>query len=207
MLYNFNMQKACKYSGIGFYGTVLDNQIKGIRIRQGNILIGDKTTCNSLFKEDRFNGWLVGELHVIDPELIVNARRDYFEQNEAHYDLSEDFMEWSTEKTRELRKISSERSLEEKSKRIINAEKAEDVNDLMIEFLDINFGEGDLIDRDEAEEVAQTDFIDKLSWILNQKKGQTRYLALNINEKMTTEQKKTLERVFDIVTESFLQDI
>lgn len=191
------------YGVLGFYGTVLDNQIKGIRIRQGNILIGDKTTCNSLFKEDRFNGWLVGELHVIDPELIVNARRDYFEQNEAHYDLSEDFMEWSTEKTRELRKISSERSLEEKSKRIINAEKAEDVNDLMIEFLDINFGEGDLIDRDEAEEVAQTDFIDKLSWILNQKKGQTRYLALNINEKMTTEQKKTLERVFDIVTEEY----
>ena len=191
------------YGVIGFYGTVLDNQIKGIRIRQGNILIGDKSTCNAFFKEDRFNGWLIGELHVIDPELIVNARRDYFEQNEAHYDLSENFIEWSTAKTKELRKISSDRSLEDNSKRIVDAEKIEDVNDLMIESMEIDFGEGDLLDRDESEEIAQTDFIDKLAWILNQKKCQTRYLVLNINEKLTNDQKRTLERVFDIVMEEY----
>ena len=79
---------AILWSGIiEFYGTILDNQIKGIRIRQGNMLVGDKTTCNDWFKEERFNGWLIGELYVLDLELVVNARRDYFEPNEAHYDL------------------------------------------------------------------------------------------------------------------------
>lgn len=191
------------YGVIGFYGTVLDPQIKGIRIRQGNILIGDKSTCNSLFKEERFNGWLVGELHVVDTELVVNARRDYFELNEAHYDLAEDFTEWSSVKTKDLRKISYERSLEEKKRRVVEAESFEDVNDLLTENMDIEISESDLIDKAESEEVAQTDFIDKLSWILNQKKCQTRYLALNINEQLNNEQRKTLEKVFDIVVREY----
>lgn len=186
------------YGGIGFFGTILNDQIKGLRIRQGNLLIGDKSTCNMLFKEERFNGWMIGELHVVDSDLIVNARRDYFEQNEAHYDLLESLKEWSTSQIREIRKVSCQRTLSERKKAIIETEKVDDIN----KFLNLEadeYGEGDYIDREESEEVSEIDFMDKLSWILNQKKGKTKYMALNINNRLTNEQKKILEQVFDIV--------
>lgn len=191
---------------IGFYGTVLDNQIKGIRVRQGNILIGDKTTCNRFFKEDRFNGWLIGELHVFDSELVVNARRDYFELNEAHYDLMENIIDWSSEKTRIMRKISYERSLDEKRKRIIEADSVSDINDLCVEKFSQDTSESELIDKEESEEVAEIDFITKLSMIINQKQNRTKYMVLNINDKLTQEQKKTLEKIFDIIVEKYSKD-
>ena len=43
------------YAETNFFGTIIDNTIKGLRIRQGNILIGDKGSCSSLFKEERLS--------------------------------------------------------------------------------------------------------------------------------------------------------
>lgn len=63
------------YAKTDYSGTILDDLTKGIRIRQGNILIGDKSTSNQFFREDRFNGWLIGELYIIDPNFVPNARR------------------------------------------------------------------------------------------------------------------------------------
>lgn len=193
------------YGVTGCYGTILDNKLKGIRIRQGNMLIGDRGTCNGLFKEERFNGWMIGELHVFDNDLVVNARRDYFEQNEAYYDLSETFKEWSTSKSREIRKISYERTLSEKKKAIVNASDSADVNDLFTEDLDC-CGESDFIDREEVDEISEIDYMDKLSWIINQKQGKTKYMALNINNRLTAEQKKMAENIFDIVIQKYQKD-
>lgn len=53
--------------------------IRGIRAREGNIQIGDETLFDHLFPEERFNRWCVGEVHILDPRVIPNARRDYFE--------------------------------------------------------------------------------------------------------------------------------
>lgn len=169
------------------------------------MLIGDRGTCNGLFKEERFNGWMIGELHVFDNDLVVNARRDYFEQNEAYYDLSETFKEWSTSKSREIRKISYERTLSEKKKAIVNASDSADVNDLFTEDLDC-CGESDFIDREEVDEISEIDYMDKLSWIINQKQGKTKYMALNINNRLTAEQKKMAENIFDIVIQKYQKD-
>ncbi len=193
------------YGVIGFYGTILNNQIKGLRIRQGNLLIGDKSTCNMIFKEERFNGWMIGELHVVDSDLVVNARRDYFEQNEAHYDLSESFKEWSASKVREIRKLSYQRTLSERKIAIIEAEDTKEVSGLLNEEIGA-YGEGDYIDREETEEVSEIDFMDKLSWLLNQKQGKTKYMVLNVNNHLTNEQKKTLEQVFDIVKVQYCKE-
>ena len=51
--------------------------------------------------------------------------------------------------------------------------------------------------------MAEIDFISKLSMFINQKKAQTKYKALNINEKLTGEQRKVLERVFDIISQNY----
>ena len=54
--------------------------IRGIRARAGNIQIGDEKVFDHLFEEDRFNRWCIGEVHVLDPHITPNARRDYFER-------------------------------------------------------------------------------------------------------------------------------
>lgn len=104
------------YAHTAFYGTINDSAIKGIRVRQGNILIGNKSTCNSYFKEERFNGWIMGELHVLDSDLIANSRRDDFEKNEAYYELVKMFQEWAFSVSKDIRRISYERSLSREKK-------------------------------------------------------------------------------------------
>jgi len=69
------------YADTDFSGTLVDDRISGVRIRQGNILIGNQRTLASYYKESRFNGWSVGEVYVVSQNLIPNARRDDFEKN------------------------------------------------------------------------------------------------------------------------------
>ncbi len=58
---------------------------KGLRLRTGNIQVGNHVVLEDLFSEPRFNSWSVGEVHVIDRRIVPNGRRDDFEQN-AHLD-------------------------------------------------------------------------------------------------------------------------
>lgn len=58
--------------------------VKGVRVRMGNIQIGDHTILEQIFPESRFNSWTVGEVHVFDRRIVPNGRRDEFEAN-THY--------------------------------------------------------------------------------------------------------------------------
>ena len=53
--------------------------MRGIRARVGNIQIGGEDVFEHLFSEERFNRWCIGEVHVLEPGIVPNARRDYFE--------------------------------------------------------------------------------------------------------------------------------
>jgi len=66
--------------------------IDGIRLRCGNILLGNKDTLSPLFKETRFNHYLVGELHTVDKQLIPNSRRDDFEDSAIKGKLFNEFI-------------------------------------------------------------------------------------------------------------------
>jgi hypothetical protein len=59
--------------------------VKGLRLRIGNMQIGDHALLEELFPEQRFNGWAVGEVHILDRRIIPNGRRDHFEQS-VHFD-------------------------------------------------------------------------------------------------------------------------
>ena len=56
-------------------------RIRGIRVRVGNIQVGDERVFDHLLEEERFNRWCVGEVHILDSRIIPNGRRDYFELN------------------------------------------------------------------------------------------------------------------------------
>ena len=73
------------YGACNWFGSLSEHDISGIRVRKGNILIGDNHTLDIIFKESRFNGWTQGELFIVTDKLIPNARRDDFEQNESYY--------------------------------------------------------------------------------------------------------------------------
>lgn len=71
------------YADSDFSGTLADDRLSGIRVRLGNILIGTSRTLSPYFKEPRFNRWVLGELYIVSPNLIPNARRDDFERNDT----------------------------------------------------------------------------------------------------------------------------
>lgn len=54
----------------------------GIRVKSGNITIGDEHLLDKCFRESRFNSYIVGEIHVHSPQLIPNSRRDDFIDND-----------------------------------------------------------------------------------------------------------------------------
>ncbi len=73
------------YGNCNWYGAIDEKDLAGIRVRKGNIQIGDSKTLNSIFKETRFNAWTQGEVFILSEKLIPNARRDDFEQTNAYF--------------------------------------------------------------------------------------------------------------------------
>jgi len=80
-----------EYLAYGWYGSRKDllgsisrgEGYSGIRVRVGNILIGDAHLLDRCFREDRFNSYTIGEIHIDSPSLIPNSRRDDFIDNET----------------------------------------------------------------------------------------------------------------------------
>jgi len=87
------------------------NLIDGIRLRSGNILVGDKNLLSELFREKRFNSYLAGEIHIIDNKLVLNSRRDDFEDNESKTEFYNCFVkEIGIPFSKKIREVSEGRS-------------------------------------------------------------------------------------------------
>ncbi len=70
------------YAKTNFVASLPKNlNCRGIRVRQGNIEIGDEHFLDDKFTERRFASWQIGEIHVLNNRLKPNARRDGFEQS------------------------------------------------------------------------------------------------------------------------------
>lgn len=98
------------YGQSDYLGTILDDKIKGLRFRKGNILVGDRSSANHLFKEERFNGWFQGEALIFDNRILPNSRRDDFEQNDNYNYLLTKLSTIGTDLSREIRQVSSKRN-------------------------------------------------------------------------------------------------
>ena len=181
-----------------YSGTVQDNLIKGIRLRKGNIQLGGASVLNSIFKDTRFNGWLIGELHLISPELIPNARRDNIERTKAYYDLQSQLSDWADSVSSEIRKISIARNSDKSNKKI--EELIEVVSHGATQDLQLDTSsEIEIEQKQEYDDVAHTELINQLDILINQKSYCTKYKALNLQTGLTIEEKKILEIIFDII--------
>ncbi len=85
------------------------SNVKGLRVRCGNIQVGDDRMFEELFPEARFNAWSVGELHIIDARIIPNGRRDHFEQSVHYHNLLTHLTPVAREITRRCRLNSMQR--------------------------------------------------------------------------------------------------
>lgn len=69
----------------GYEGALtVGTRVKGLRLRSGNLQVGDGAILENIFPDPRFNSWTVGEVHLLDPRITPNGRRDQFEAN-IHY--------------------------------------------------------------------------------------------------------------------------
>ena len=80
--------------GLGWYGITdliagipATTSVRGIRLRQGNIQIGDERIFEGAFSEPRFAMWHVGEIHIANGAIRPNARRDSLEHSPDHEQL------------------------------------------------------------------------------------------------------------------------
>ena len=93
--------------------------VDGVRLRSGNILVGDKDLLCDYFRERRFNSYLVGELHVVDHRLVLNSRRDDFEDSQHKEEFYNSFIkEIGLPFSRKIREVSEGRS--QNRKKLLN---------------------------------------------------------------------------------------
>lgn len=195
-----------------YMGSVYDKAVKGIRLRKGNILIGDHQTLNIVFKDARFNGWSIGEIFAIDKMLIPNARRDNFEKNSAYFALFEQLMTISAGITKDIRAASLKRNtvlssaidqLNDTAQQATTAmeEGVSGVQKGLIakKLKEAQIAVSNSTPNGDSEQYYQDIAFAELDMLIGRLKGTTKYKALNTIDKLSNTEKKILERVIQIV--------
>lgn len=195
-----------------YKGSIYDKAVKGIRLRKGNILIGDHQTLNVVFKDARFNGWSIGEIFAVDKSLIPNARRDNFEKNPAYFALFEQLMTISAVITKDIRAASLKRNttlsgaIEKLNATAQQTTTAIDagVSGVQKGLLTKKLKEAQIAVSNssingDSEQYYQDIAFAELDMLIGKLKGTTKYKALNTIDNLTTTEKKILERVIQVV--------
>ena len=195
-----------------YMGSIYDKAVKGIRLRKGNILIGDHQTLNVVFKDARFNGWSIGEIFAIDKLLVPNARRDNFEKNPAYFALFEQLMTIASGVTKDIRAASLKRNtalssaieqLNATAQQATTAidEGASGVQKGLItkKLKEAQFAVSNSTTNGDSEQYYQDIAFAELDMLIGKLKGTTKYKAINTIDNLTNTEKKILERVIQIV--------
>lgn len=197
-----------------YLGSIYDKRVKGLRLRKGNIQIGDGQTLNTVFKDARFNGWSVGEIFVSSAQLIPNARRDNFEKTPAYFVLTEQLQKVAAEITREIRAASLKRNkeLSEALNRtkapvriaieaIENGINAADKNRISHELTAAQKSVLGSAVADDSGAYYQEIAFDELDMLIGRMKGVTAFKALNTLNGLTNTEKRILEKVFTAIVD------
>ena len=192
------------YGISNFYGTIIGNEIKSLRLRIGNILVGDHTALNSIFKDPRFNGWVVGEVYVSGSDFVPNARRDGFENNAAYYSLMEQLRQLAVVIVKEIRAASAERS-----KSIENAAKVHqntaDIldNDRISDNArergrrDIKLARAEILkSAEEMPEELKMDVLEQMDILSGRVIGASSFKAINLLPNLTKNEREFLDGLF-----------
>jgi len=172
--------------------------VDGIRIRHGNILIGDENLLSEFFREKRFNNYLVGELHITDDRIIPNSRRDDFEDNEQREMFYEHFIkEIGIPFSKKIRRLSQERSKQNRENKDNNLlERA----NLVIEKGFLSFSQKEFMVRN-LEKLKERNIIDNKKFInllINSMKKTEHYLDREKKD-LCIDKKELFKSIFEII--------
>lgn len=199
-----------------YIGTIAEQSIKGLRMRKGNILIGDGQTLNTVFKDVRFNGWSIGEAYILDNKLLPNARRDNFEKNAAYFSFAEKMPAVSANITKKIRNASLKRN-HEFQKTIQNSEDLIGETRSLLDKTVINCEKISTARRkiqqakseiskfessDAVTENMQATVFDELDMLIGKVQGATSYKSINLLDSLSKTEKKILEKVFFVLEAS-----
>jgi len=181
--------------------------IRGLRIRSGNIQVGDQYILQDIFKEKRFNSWSVGEFHILDDRIIANGRRDNFENNIHYENFKNRLNPISFELSKRCRILSSQRNWKKKCEIIegnirnkldiikLNATshkyKQQLINEVNHDIIDLDsIGGKTLLDQYDVDEI-----------ILKVQEFEIEVKNYKINEKneKKSEYHKKYQRIFEII--------
>jgi hypothetical protein len=211
-----------------FEGVIDDINIgKGIRLRKGNIQIGSKHTLLKLFRDQqRGNYYFFGEVHAFSPDLIPNARRDYFldnsicqlyekklqtlfhcELHQLYYDASK--IRNANRRINDLKKIHTEAE----NKEFVNNKEKDDFIKLFqnkkreaekakreLDKISSKFGEPDTAIKKIFDKVVDTDKIDPGRIELDADEHKSTYRVDKLS-KLDKEQRKFLSNIFEIIND------
>lgn len=94
-----------------YYGSLpKKHYLGGIRLRAGNIQVGDENILAEFFPESRFCGWAIGEIHVISKKILPNGRRDEFEPSNHYSHLQSEFALLAKQISQRIREKSVQRN-------------------------------------------------------------------------------------------------
>ncbi len=195
-----------------YLGSIYDKAVKGIRLRQGNILVGDSQTLNVVFKDARFNGWSMGEVYACDNKLIPNARRDNFEKNPSYFSLFEHLTTKASNIAKDIRTASLSRNTA-LSSALLQTETVTIAANQAIENGVSRLQKGiikhELINvkslvthaplSDDEEKYYKSIAFDELDILIGKLQGATSYKALNAINCLGKNEKRILARVFDVI--------
>lgn len=104
-------------SEVGLLGTIAPSTLMdGLRVRRGNMQIGDKDILSECYRERRFGNYLLGEIHVVDNGIVPNSRRDDFEDNNLRDELHTCFIRGiGIPYSKKIRELSADRSRRKKA--------------------------------------------------------------------------------------------
>ena len=207
------------YGQSNYLGTIIGNEAKGLRIRVGNILVGDHTSLNHVFKDPRFNGWICGEVYIKNPNLIPNARRDDFERNDEYYLFIEQLRKLANDIVKEIRLASAERNkalskavdeiqaIEAKTEEVLEqdrispAKKGQITAKIIKAREHLNAQEFTGIDE-ESRQVA----IEKLDLLTGRIQGAASFRALNLISELTKSDRQLLEKTFIRILDQYPEE-
>lgn len=98
-------------------GIIGDETVAGIRLRKANIGVGLADRMTEIFSEAsesyaRFNKYFMGEIHIQDPNILPNARRDGFEDSQEWSAIRKTLVEFAHDRSREAYKLSQARNMD-----------------------------------------------------------------------------------------------
>lgn len=195
-----------------YLGSIYDKSVKGLRLKKGNIQIGDGQTLNTVFKDARFNGWSIGEVFVSSAQLIPNARRDNFEKTPAYFVLFEQLQKIAAEITCEIRAASLKRNKDLSETLEMVKEPMRGAVEAIGSGIDatgksrisheLAVAQKAVLDTtvcDDSGSYYQEIAFDELDILIGRMKGATSFKAINTLKGLTNTEKRILEKVFTAI--------